>query len=212
MPEKSKPFNRKAHWETIYNTKAPESVSWYQPTPEVSLAYIDAFRVPPAAAIIDVGGGDSLLADHLLEQGYSDITVLDISETAIDRARKRLGRRAERVKWIVADAAGFTPSRTYDFWHDRAAFHFLTDPQDIARYVESARKGVHPDGLLVVGTFSLEGPEKCSGIPVRQYSGKSLAGLLEPDFEKVRCETHDHHTPSGSVQNFVFCSFRRKRT
>ncbi len=205
-----KPDNRKNHWENIYRTKDPEEVSWYQPTPEASLSFFEAFKVPLTARIIDVGGGDSLLADHLLERGYSDITVLDISAVAINRARQRLGHLAERVKWIVADAAEFTPSETYDFWHDRAAFHFLTVPGDIAGYLDSVRQGLNPDGILVLGTFSVNGPEKCSGIRVMQYSEQSMARLLEPDFAKIRCETLDHRTPSGSVQNFVFCSFRKK--
>ncbi|EAR15045.1 class I SAM-dependent methyltransferase [Robiginitalea biformata] len=205
-----KAFNRKKHWENIYRTRELKDVSWFQPTPETSLSYFEAFEVPTTARIIDVGGGDSLLADHLLERGYSDITVLDISAEAINRARERLGHQANRVKWIVADAANFTPSDTYDFWHDRAAFHFLTDPGDIAGYLDSVRQGLNPDGILVIGTFSVNGPEKCSGIRVMQYSGQSMARLLEPDFEKIRCETLDHRTPSGSMQNFVFCSFRRK--
>lgn len=201
--------NRKDHWENIYQTKELTEVSWYQPTPVTSLDFFKQFDVPLSAKIIDVGGGDSFLVDHLLELGYYDITVLDISAGAIGRAKKRLGRRASEVKWIVADASDFTPSEQYDFWHDRAAFHFITDEQEINNYIGTAHKNINPNGILVIGTFSEQGPTKCSGIDIKQYSDETMTKLFGKLFEKIDCRTIDHQTPSGSIQNFIFCSFRK---
>lgn len=202
--------NRKEHWENIYQTKELTEVSWYQPTPETSLNFFTQFDVPLSAKIIDIGGGDSFLVDHLLELGYRDITVLDISSAAIDRAKQRLGKRASEVKWIVADASNFTPPEQYDFWHDRAAFHFLTDEQEITNYVETAHQNITPSGVLVIGTFSEQGPTKCSGIEIKQYSEETMTDSFGKLFEKIDCKTIDHNTPSGSIQNFVFCSFRKE--
>lgn len=201
--------NRKDHWENIYQTKELTEVSWYQPTPTTSLDYFTKFNVPKTAKIIDIAGGDSFLVDHLLELGYYDITVLDISAGAIGRAKKRLGRRASKVKWIVADASDFTPSEQYDFWHDRAAFHFITDEQEINNYIGTAHKNINPNGILVIGTFSEQGPTKCSGIDIKQYSDETMTKLFGKLFEKIDCRTIDHQTPSGSIQNFIFCSFRK---
>ncbi|WP_339739600.1 class I SAM-dependent methyltransferase [uncultured Sunxiuqinia sp.] len=202
-------FDRKKHWETIYQTKSLNEVSWFEPVPETSLDFFKQFKVPTRAKIIDIGGGDSLLVDHLLDRGYSDLTVLDISEAAIRRAKERLGEQASLVKWIVADAATFQPNEKYDFWHDRAAFHFLTQEQEISNYLDTARRSIQPAGILVIGTFSDEGPEKCSGIEIRRYSENSMTNRLKMFFEKIRCITVDHKTPSRSIQNFVFCSFRK---
>jgi 2-polyprenyl-3-methyl-5-hydroxy-6-metoxy-1,4-benzoquinol methylase len=202
-------FDRKKHWEKIYQTRALEDASWYQPTPETSLEFFRYYDVPKTARIIDIGGGDSLLADHLLAEGYQNITVLDISEAAIARAKQRLGTKADQVIWMVADAASFSPTEKYDFWHDRAAFHFLTEESEISSYIQAAQQSISPAGILVVGTFSENGPDKCSGIAVRQYSETSMSDRLKEHFEKIRCITVDHQTPSGSIQNFVFCSFRK---
>ncbi|NUQ26060.1 MAG: class I SAM-dependent methyltransferase [Saprospiraceae bacterium] len=202
-------FDRKKHWENIYQTKQLNEVSWYQPTPETSLDFIKQYNVPTTAKIIDVGGGDSLLVDHLLDKGYQDIAVLDISEAAIDRAKTRLGERAEKVKWIVADAAKFQPTEQYDFWHDRAAFHFLTDEQEISNYLETAQRSIKPTGVLIIGTFSEQGPNICSGIKIKQYSENSMTERLKNFFEKIKCITIDHKTPFDTIQNFVFCSFRK---
>ncbi len=202
-------FNRKKHWENIYQTKALEEVSWFQPTPETSLNFFKQFNVPATAKIIDIGGGDSFLVDHLLDLGYQDITVLDISEIALDRARQRLGDRANTVKWIVADAATFKTNEKYDFWHDRAAFHFLTEENEISDYLDTVQQCIKPNGILVIGTFSEKGPQKCSGIEIRQYSEKAMTGRLKHFFEKIKCITVDHNTPFGTIQNFVFCSFRK---
>lgn len=205
-------FDRKKHWEQIYQTRQLNEVSWYQPTPETSLDFFKQFNVPTNAKVIDVGGGDSLLVDHLLGLGYQDITVLDISEAAIQRARQRLGDKAEKVKWIVADAAKFQPTEKYDFWHDRAAFHFLTDEQEISDYLETAQQHIQPKGVLVIGTFSEQGPTKCSGIEIKQYSENTMTERLKKFFEKIKCITIDHITPTLKVQNFVFCSFRKLTT
>lgn len=205
-------FNRKNHWENIYQTKALNETSWYQQVPQTSLDYLSTFNVPTFAKIIDIGGGDSMLVDHLLDLGYEDITVLDISAKAVDRAKQRLGDRANKVKWIVADIAHFMPTESYDFWHDRAAFHFLTDEDDIASYVETVKENINPDGILVIGTFSEQGPKKCSGIEIKQYSETSLVNPFNVYFDKINCQIVDHRTPSDSIQNFVFCSFRKKKS
>jgi len=202
-------FDRKKHWETIYQTKELKDVSWFQPTPENSLYFITQCKVPITAKVIDIGGGHSFLVDHLLDLGYQDISVLDISSSAIDRAKKRLGDKAKYVKWIVADAATFKPTEKYDFWHDRAAFHFLTDEQEISTYLETAEQNINAKGVLVIGTFSEQGPKKCSGIDIKQYSEKTMTERLNMFFEKIKCITVDHTTPFNTIQNFVFCSFRK---
>lgn len=202
-------FDRKTHWENVYQTKQLNEVSWYQPNPETSLDFIKQFSLPCTAKIIDVGGGDSFLVDYLLDKGYQDITVLDISQTAIDRAKQRLGEKSKNVKWIVADAATFKPAEKYDFWHDRAAFHFLTDEQEISNYIKTASQNISSTGILIIGTFSEEGPKKCSGIEIKQYSEASMVNRLKMFFEKIKCITVDHITPSGALQNFVFCSFKK---
>lgn len=201
--------DRHAHWEHIYQTKQLFEVGWYQQVPVTSLELVQQLRVPLTAKIIDVGGGDSFLVDHLLGLGYKDITVLDISESAIARAKARLGDKAQLVKWIVADASDFNPTEKYDFWHDRAAFHFLLEESEIEKYIATAQAHINPGGILVLGTFSVNGPKKCSGLDIRQYSETSMTELLARFFEKIRCFTVDHKTPSGSIQNYVFCSFRK---
>ncbi|MBX3044188.1 MAG: class I SAM-dependent methyltransferase [Candidatus Kapabacteria bacterium] len=202
-------FDRKKHWENVYQTKELKDVSWFQPTPETSLYFFKQYNIPTTAKVIDIGGGDSFLVDHLLDLGYHDISVLDISAAAIDRAKQRLVDRAKNVKWIVADAATFKLTEKYDFWHDRAAFHFLTDEQDISGYLETARQSINPTGILVIGTFSEQGPKKCSGIEIKQYSETTMTERLKNFFEKIKCITVDHITPFDTIQNFVFCSFRK---
>jgi 2-polyprenyl-3-methyl-5-hydroxy-6-metoxy-1,4-benzoquinol methylase len=204
--------DRKSHWEKIYQTKDLKEVSWYQPTPTTSLEFLKQFNVPVTAKIIDVGGGDSLLVDHLLNLGYQNITVLDISEAAIEKAKLRLGSKALKVKWIVADAANFKPTEQYDFWHDRAAFHFLTNEHDINNYINTIQNFIKPNAILVIGTFSEQGPEKCSGIEIKQYSETSMTSRLKNFFEKIKCISVDHITPFNTVQNFIFCSFRKTAT
>lgn len=205
-------FDRKKHWENIYQTKELKDVSWFQPTPETSLDFIKQFNVPTTAKVIDIGGGDSFLVDHLLDLGYQDISVLDISSAAIDRAKQRLGDKAKNVKWLVADAATFKPTEKYDFWHDRAAFHFLTDEQEISNYLQTAQQNINPTGVLVIGTFSEQGPKKCSGIEIKQYSETTMTDRLRKFFEKIKCISVNHKTPFDTIQNFVFCSFRKLQT
>ncbi|MFI5141289.1 MAG: class I SAM-dependent methyltransferase [Bacteroidia bacterium] len=202
-------FDRKKHWENIYNTKELKDVSWYQSTPETSLNFLKEFNIGTSAKIIDVGGGDSFLVDNLLDLGYKDITVLDISEASLNRAKKRLGDRAANVKWIVADAASFKPNEQYDFWHDRAAFHFLTEDTEINNYIDTIRNSLKPSGVLVIGTFSEQGPKKCSGIEIKQYSETTMVERLQKFFEKVKCIEVDHKTPFDTIQNFIFCSFKK---
>jgi ubiquinone/menaquinone biosynthesis C-methylase UbiE len=202
-------FDRLTHWENIYKTKQISDVSWYQPTPTTSLGFIKQFNIPKSAKIIDVGGGDSFLVDHLLNLGYKDITVLDISETAINRAKERLGEKAKQITWIVADAATFTPTDKYDFWHDRATFHFLTQEHEIESYINTMQQSISPKGILVIGTFSEHGPKKCSGIDITRYKEEGMCRILKKYFEKIKCVNVDHKTPSNSIQNFIFCSFRR---
>jgi len=205
-------LNRKRHWDNIYQSKSTNEVSWYQPIPTISLDFVKQFNLSRNSKIIDIGGGDSFLVDYLLIMGFQDISVLDISDKAIERAKKRLGKNADKVKWIIADAANFYTSEKYDFWHDRAAFHFLTDEKEIGSYLNTLNKGVKPEGIIVIGTFSEQGPEICSGINIKQYSEKSMTDQLKNYFNKIKCITVDHKTPSGSIQNFLFCSFRRLAT
>jgi trans-aconitate methyltransferase len=205
-------LDRKKHWENIYQTKDLKDVSWYQPTPTTSLDFLKQFNISTTAKIIDIGGGDSFLVDHLLDLGYTDLTVLDISAASLDRAKQRLGDRATKVKWIVADAATFKPTEQYDFWHDRAAFHFLTQEQEITNYIDTIQKSIKPTGVLVIGTFSEQGPKKCSGINIKQYSETTMTDRLKKFFEKVKCITVDHQTPFDTIQNFIFCSFKKLET
>lgn len=205
-------LDRKKHWENIYQTKDLKDVSWYQPTPTTSLDFLKQFSIPTTAKIIDIGGGDSFLVDHLLDLGYTDLTVLDISAASLDRAKQRLGDRSTKVKWIVADAATFKPTEQYDFWHDRAAFHFLTQEEEITNYIDTIQKSIKPTGVLVIGTFSEQGPKKCSGIEIKQYSETTMTDRLKKFFEKVKCITVDHQTPFDTIQNFIFCSFKKLAT
>ncbi|ULT24531.1 class I SAM-dependent methyltransferase [Sphingobacterium sp. E70] len=204
-------FNRKNHWENIYQTKASNETSWYQQTPQTSLDYLSACNIPTSAKIIDIGGGDSLLVDYLLDLGYKDITVLDISAKAIDRAKQRLADRADKVKWIVADIAYFMPTESYDFWHDRAAFHFLTDEDDITSYVETVKEN-KPRWYFGHRYIFRTRSQKCSGIEIKQYSETSLVNPFNVYFDKINCQIVDHRTPSDSIQNFVFCSFQKKKS
>ncbi|TAF65707.1 MAG: class I SAM-dependent methyltransferase [Cytophagales bacterium] len=200
---------RKQHWENIYQHKTLQEVSWYQPTPETSLSFIAKATLPLDASIIDIGGGDSFLVDELIAKGYQNITVLDISAGAIERAKKRLGEKATLVKWIVSDIVQFEPTEKYDFWHDRAAFHFLTTGAEIQQYIEIAQKAIQPTGKMLIATFSEQGPQKCSGIVIQQYSEAQLEARWQPFFQKIDCARTDHHTPFNTVQNFVFCLFQK---
>lgn len=202
--------DRKSHWENIYSTKQSEEVSWYQPVPETSLEFIHETNLPKHARIIDVGGGDSLLVDHLLEAGYTNVTVLDISEKALERAKARLGTKANLVNWIVSDVTNFQPDQAFDLWHDRAVFHFLTNENDIETYRKLLQTGITPGGKLILGTFSTNGPIKCSGIPIQQYDETSMRQLLEEGFDHLQFAFVNHPTPFNTVQEFIFCRAERK--
>jgi len=202
-------FNPKTHWENIYTNKGPQDVSWFQAMPKVSLDLFAEYGVRNDARIIDIGGGDSLLVDHLLDRGFSDLTVLDISGRALAKAQSRLGDRATAVEWIEASATEFDAQRQFDVWHDRAVFHFLTDDDEVERYLENLSKYLVPGGLLILATFSENGPEKCSGIPVHRYSEAEMTARLEQVCNKIKCITVDHETPTHKVQNFLFCAFRK---
>lgn len=205
-----KEFNKEKHWENIYTTKQLDEVIWYQATPQTSLDFVSEFNVPLTAKIIDVGGGDSLFVDHLINLGYTDITVLDISKKAIKRAQERLGDNAKKVKWIVADAVDFKPTEKYDFWHDRAAFHFMTDKTDIEQYINTVNKSINVGGALIIGTFPEDGPTKCSGIEIKQYSEQTMTKYFNYYFEKEKCINVNHETPFDAIQKFIFCSFKKK--
>ncbi|MCE2742184.1 MAG: class I SAM-dependent methyltransferase [Fluviicola sp.] len=200
---------RKKHWENIYQTKQLNEVSWYQPVPQTSLDLISKYVKSFDAKIIDIGGGDSFLVDHLIKLGYTNISVLDISEAAIERAKIRLGENANKVSWIVSDISKFEPTEKYDFWHDRAAFHFLTNKEEIQSYVQLVQASINSNGILSIGTFSENGPLKCSGIEITQYTEDSLSNLFTNGFEKIESFLVDHPTPFDTVQNFVFGVFRK---
>lgn len=200
--------NKKEHWEVVYETKKPNQVSWTQETPETSIGFIRMFGLKKNAKIIDIGGGDSKLVDYLLNEGFENVSVLDISSKSLERAKQRLGEKAKKVTWIESDITIFEPNMTFDFWHDRATFHFLTQPEQIKKYVKIARESV--TGYLTIGTFSKKGPKKCSGLEIKQYSEDELTSELENGFSKIDCITEDHITPFDTKQNFLFCSFRRQ--
>ncbi|MCI4678372.1 class I SAM-dependent methyltransferase [Rhodoblastus acidophilus] len=201
--------DRKSHWQGVYTAKAETEVSWFQATPSPSLELLRLAGADRQSAIIDIGGGASLLVDHLLAEGFSDLTVLDLSEAALAKARARLGEAAGRVHWIVGDAAEWAPPKAYDFWHDRAAFHFLTEPAEREAYMERLRRALRVGGAAIIGTFAPDGPQKCSGLSVVRHDSKSLAEALGPGFELLDERRHEHHTPWGSIQKFQFSAFRR---
>ena len=202
-------MDRREHWENVYRHKEPTALSWYQPEPTVSLELIG--RIAPAldSSIIDVGGGASTLVDGLLGAGYHDVTVLDLSGAALAAAHARLGTRASQVKWLEADvlAAPLAPA-TYDVWHDRAVFHFLTDPRERAAYVAAAHAAVRPGGHVIVASFALDGPARCSGLDVVRYSPESMHSQFGPEFRLLASVRDEHHTPSGKTQAFVYCLCR----
>jgi SAM-dependent methyltransferase len=200
----------KQHWDNIYGTKPEQQLSWFQPYPKSSIEFVELFNLPLDANIIDIGGGDSHFVDALLDKGYQNIWVLDISANAIERAKQRLGRRGLKVHWIVSDIIEFEPTVQFDFWHDRAAFHFLTEEDKIYTYVSIAEDAVKKDGYLILGTFSENGPKKCSGLEIKQYSEASMSARFEVDFDRIKCIQEDHKTPSNTIQNFLFCSFKKK--
>lgn len=200
----------KQHWESIYQSKQEDELSWFQSYPKTSMDFVDLLDLSPDAAIIDIGGGNSHFVDALLDKGYRNVWVLDISERAIEQTKHRLGERASKVHWVISDVTEFVPPVSFDLWHDRAAFHFLTTEPAIGRYVTVARQAIKKGGYLLLGTFSKTGPLKCSGLPIQQYSEESMSSLFETSFNRIKCVHEEHITPSQAVQNFLFCSFRKK--
>jgi len=201
-------MTNKSHWDNVYQTKQPNEVSWTQGKPETSLRLISNCNLPKTARIIDVGGGDSTLVDCLLELGYTDLTVLDISDKAIEKAKVRLGESANKVKWIISDITEFQPTEKYAVWHDRATFHFLTEAIQIEKYQSLVQNYV--SDYLIMATFSTTGPLKCSGLDIKQYTIADLESTFQNGFQKVEGFYEDHKTPFETIQNFVFCRFKKK--
>lgn len=203
-------MENKTHWEQIYRTKATTQVSWYQLHPSLSLQYIQNTGIARSARIVDVGGGASTLVDHLLDDGFQQITVLDISAEALGVARQRLGPRAASVTWLETDITQTTlPYHAYDVWHDRAVFHFLTNREDRQRYVNAVREAVKPGGHVIVATFTSDGPERCSGLEVARYDPQSLHNEFGADFELLDSAREEHQTPFGTGQKFIYCYCRK---
>jgi len=200
---------QKQHWENVFATKQETEVSWFQEYPKTSVEFLELFNIPLTANIIDVGGGDSHFVDALISKGFSNIYVLDISANAIEKAKLRLGEKAKNVHWIVSDILDFVPPVTFDFWHDRAAFHFQTNPKNIDKYVSIATNAIAKNGYLILGTFSENGPKKCSGLDIIQYTETSMSAKFEIDFKRIKCITENHTTPFNTIQNFLFCSFEK---
>jgi 2-polyprenyl-3-methyl-5-hydroxy-6-metoxy-1,4-benzoquinol methylase len=197
------------HWQSVYQSRATDAVSWYQKRPSTSLDLIAASGIARDAAIIDVGGGASVLVDHLLEGGFGDVTVLDVAPAALDAAKDRLGPNAVKVTWVATDIRTWNPDRIYTLWHDRAVFHFLTDRAARESYVATLKRALAPGGHVIIATFFLEGPEKCSGLPVVRYDAVSLSAELGEDFELMEERFEEHVTPSDVTQAFLWCRFRR---
>lgn len=200
---------KKEHWEKVFTTKEENEVSWYQKKPETSIQLIQALKLPKEAKIIDIGGGDSCLIDSLIALGYTNLYLLDISENAIQRSKNRLGANADKVTFIVSDVLDFKPTEKFEAWHDRASFHFLTNEVDILNYKAIVSDSLTSKGNFVLGTFSDEGPLKCSGLDISQYSVEKILDLFEDTFEMENCFTEDHETPFETTQNFIFCSFKK---
>ena len=201
-------YDAKEHWENIYQTKKSNEMSWHQEKPKTSLNLISETGIDKDAKLIDVGAGDSKLVDNLLARGFRNITVLDVSSNALNRAKKRLGDKANDVKWVVSDLREFETNDKYNLWHDRAVLHFLTEEEDISRYVERVRQLLKPNGYLIVSTFSENGPKRCSGLDIKQYSEDSVKKLFS-DFAHIKSFEEEHITPWGTSQIFIFSVFRR---
>lgn len=199
----------RSHWDNTYTVKPDTEVSWYQPEPDRSLGLIRSAAASPSASIIDVGGGASRLIDRLLADGYSDLTVLDISDVALSRSRNRLAALADKIAWIVADITAWQPPRTWDIWHDRAVFHFLTETAAQDAYIAALEAGTEAGSAIIMATFALNGPERCSGLPVQRYSAQTLAARLGPAFALYAEAAETHQTPFGTTQEFSYAAFKR---
>lgn len=203
------PFDAKTHWQNVYLSKAPSELSWYQAEPTLSLQLINRCGLQLTDPIIDVGGGASVLVDRLLDSGYSGISVLDVAGEALAASRGRLGVKAERARWLECDITAYSPQTQFSVWHDRAVFHFLTDPADRTDYVSALTDGLSPGGYLILASFAIGGPEMCSGLPIVQYDGDKLQRELGPGFDLVEQRNESHATPSGRKQEFAYFRFVR---
>jgi len=203
-------FEAGEHWQHIYSTRQEQELSWFEEAPAISLELLLTLQLDKKAPILDVGGGASRLVDALLDRGFTQPAVLDISAAALEKSKKRLGSRASQVRWIVADITTWKPDREYSAWHDRAVFHFLTTQEQRLAYRSALQRAVAPGGTAVIGTFALDGPERCSGLPVQRYSAESLAAELGRAFACTAARYIDHATPAGKVQRFQFSRFVRK--
>jgi hypothetical protein len=204
-------FDTRSHWENVYRAKGQHGVSWFEESPAISLGFIHATGAKADASIIDIGGGASRLVDALLDDGFEAITVLDLSDEALAISKARLGARSVRVRWIAVDVTAWEPSQSYDVWHDRAAFHFLTSQKDRTAYAERILSAVRVGGHVIIGTFALDGPERCSELPVVRHDAASIGQMLGPSFELIESRKHSHQTPMGKTQHFQFSLFRRLR-
>ncbi len=199
----------KAHWETVYETKSAHQVSWTQKYPQIAIEYLTDLNLPKDASIIDVGGGEAAFAEAAMDLGYTNISVLDISDAALAKAKERLGTKSDSIRWIVSDILDFETSEKYHFWYDRAVFHFLTTEQDIEKYKKIVTNSLADSGDFLLGTFSENGPFKCSGLEISQYSEISMKEAFAENFVAQKCFTHAHQTPFDSIQNFQFCGFKK---
>jgi 2-polyprenyl-3-methyl-5-hydroxy-6-metoxy-1,4-benzoquinol methylase len=198
------------HWQNVYNKKNENEVSWYQKSPKLSLEFVKNLNLSLNAEIIDIGAGESRLVDNLLEMGFVNLSVLDISSKSIEKTKKRLGLKSKLVNWIVSDINNFNPTKKYDLWHDRAAFHFLKDSVEIDNYVKLVKSSLHNQGDLIIATFSENGPLKCSGLEVSRYSENSISNLFNDDFELIKSQKSIHKTPFSTSQEFLFSKFKKK--
>ncbi|CAB3783853.1 hypothetical protein LMG28614_01742 [Paraburkholderia ultramafica] len=203
-------MDSKEHWEEVYRSKAPDAVSWYRPHLDTSLRMISEVTLDLSANIIDVGGGESTLVDDLVERGYRNLTVLDMSALALDTTKRRLGVTASHIVWIESDiTTAQLPAHRYDVWHDRAVFHFLTESSQRDAYVHLLSKALRPHGHVVIGTFGPAGPARCSGLSVMRYNADSLSAEMGAGFELSTATLEDHRTPAGATQQFLYCCFRK---
>lgn len=202
--------DKKQHWEKVFATKQETEVSWYQEKPETSINFFIENNISKDARIIDIGGGDSYLIDNLLDLGFKNLFLLDISSNAIERIKNRLGAKSEQVTFIVSDILDFQPNTTFDIWHDRASFHFLTNDNEISKYKNLVSNSIAINGFLFMGTFSENGPLKCSGLEITQYTESKFEAIFGDDFEKIKCFQENHQTPFDTTQNFIFCTFKKK--
>ena len=202
--------DRQSHWQQVYLSKSEQQVSWSQPDPQPSLGLIEKFSGGTAASIVDIGGGASRLVDALVQGGFGEITVLDLSEAALQAAKERLGSAGASIRWVAADVTSWQPPHPFDIWHDRAAFHFLVEEKDRKAYIERLSSGVKAGGHAIIATFAPDGPEKCSGLPVQRYDAESLGKAIGSGFELVEHQAHRHVTPWGAPPSFQFSVLRRQ--